>query len=61
MLPLVFDLFQQGRPPIDRAEGGLGIGLSLVRRLAVLHGGSASAYSGGLGKGARFVVTLPRG
>ena len=61
MLPLVFDLFQQGRRPIDRAEGGLGIGLSLVRRLAILHGGSASAHSGGLGKGARFVVRLPRG
>jgi PAS domain S-box-containing protein len=61
MLPLVFDLFQQGRRPIDRAEGGLGIGLSLVRRLAILHGGSASAYSAGIGQGARFVVTLPRG
>jgi PAS domain S-box-containing protein len=61
MLPLVFDLFQQGRRPLDRAEGGLGIGLSLVRRLVELHGGSVAAASAGPGCGARFVVVLPRG
>jgi PAS domain S-box-containing protein len=61
MLPLVFDLFQQGRRPIDRAEGGLGIGLSLVRRLVELHGGRVAAESAGPGRGARFVIVLPRG
>jgi signal transduction histidine kinase len=60
MLPLVFDLFQQGQRPLDRADGGLGIGLSLVRRLVELHGGGVAAFSDGPGRGARFVVTLPR-
>jgi signal transduction histidine kinase len=58
-LPLVFDLFEQVDHSIDRSEGGLGIGLTLVRKLAELHGGSASAESAGLGKGSEFTVRLP--
>jgi len=56
----VFDLFVQGDRGLDRAEGGLGIGLTLVRRLADMHGGSVSASSEGPGKGSEFVVRLPR-
>jgi two-component system CheB/CheR fusion protein len=58
-LPLVFDLFMQADPSINRATGGLGIGLSLVRHLVELHGGSVTASSAGLGKGSEFVVRLP--
>jgi signal transduction histidine kinase len=54
-----FDLFVQGARGLDRAHGGLGIGLTLVRRLAELHGGSASAYSAGPGQGSEFSVRLP--
>ncbi len=59
LLPRVFDLFVQGERALDRAQGGLGIGLTLVRRLAELHGGSAEAHSAGSGKGAEFEVRLP--
>ena len=59
LLPRVFDLFVQGRQASDRAEGGLGIGLALVRNLVTLHGGSVEARSPGLGKGSTFVVRLP--
>jgi signal transduction histidine kinase len=55
----VFDLFVQGDRGIDRAEGGLGIGLTLVRRLAELHGGSAEASSDGPGTGSTFTVRFP--
>ena len=55
----VFEPFVQGERELDRSHGGLGIGLTLVRRLAQLHGGSASAESGGPGLGSRFTVTLP--
>jgi PAS domain S-box-containing protein len=55
-LPRVFELFYQGR---GEAAGGLGIGLSLVQRLAGLHGGSVEARSEGLGQGSEFVVRLP--
>ncbi len=58
-LPTVFDMFTQVRSNIDRAQGGLGIGLSLVRRLAELHGGSVSAASEGRGKGSTFTLRLP--
>ena len=55
----VFDLFVQGARDLDRSEGGLGIGLTLVRRLAELHGGTATARSEGTGRGSEFTVRLP--
>jgi two-component system CheB/CheR fusion protein len=60
MLPHVFQPFTQGELTIDRAQGGLGIGLSLVRSLVQLHGGTAHARSDGFGCGSEFVVRLPR-
>lgn len=60
LLPQVFDVFVQGSISIDRSQGGLGIGLSLVRRLVELHGGSVSATSAGSGSGSRFEIRLPR-
>ncbi|HSE93113.1 MAG TPA: response regulator [Methylomirabilota bacterium] len=60
MLPRLFDLFTQGRQALDRAQGGLGIGLTLVRRLVELHGGSVAAASEGPGRGSVFTVRLPR-
>ncbi|MEX2125716.1 MAG: MASE1 domain-containing protein [Woeseia sp.] len=59
-LPRVFDPFLQGEQELDRPMGGLGIGLTLVRRLTELHGGSVDAYSPGTGLGSAFVVRLPR-
>jgi CheY-like chemotaxis protein len=59
MLPRVFDLFVQGQRGADRAEGGLGIGLALVKNLVGMHGGNVSAYSDGPGLGAEFIVRLP--
>ena len=56
----VFDLFFQGKRDIDRAEGGLGIGLALVRNIVGQHGGSVEAHSAGPGQGSEFVVLLPR-
>lgn len=61
LLPAVFDLFTQASPGIDRSEGGLGIGLTLVKSLVEMHGGSVTARSDGLGKGSAFTVRLPRG
>ena len=60
MLPHIFDLFVQADRSLERAHGGLGIGLTLVRRLVELHGGSVSARSDGPGQGSEFVVRLPR-
>jgi PAS domain S-box-containing protein len=59
LLPHVFDLFQQGDRTLDRAQGGLGIGLTLVRQLVTMHGGRVDAYSAGIGQGATFTVRLP--
>lgn len=59
LLPQVFDLFTQGERRLDRSDGGLGIGLTLVRRLAELQGGSVEAHSAGPGEGSEFVVRFP--
>ncbi len=59
MLAQVFDLFTQVDRALDRSEGGLGIGLTLVRRLVELHGGTVTARSDGPGRGSEFVVRLP--
>jgi len=59
LLPRIFELFSQGTRNSDRATGGLGLGLALVKKLVELHGGSVSAYSEGPGKGSRFTVELP--
>jgi CheY-like chemotaxis protein len=61
LLPRVFTMFFQSQQALGRAEGGLGIGLSLVRGLVVLHGGSVQARSDGLGRGSEFTVRLPTG
>jgi signal transduction histidine kinase/ActR/RegA family two-component response regulator len=59
MLAHVFEPFTQIDRSIDRSEGGLGLGLALVRSLVELHGGSVQAQSGGIGKGSEFIVRLP--
>ncbi|MDB6133270.1 MAG: hybrid sensor histidine kinase/response regulator [Verrucomicrobiales bacterium] len=59
LLPRLFDLFVQGSRSSDREHGGLGIGLTLVRRLVKLHGGSVEAHSRGEGCGSEFMVRLP--
>ncbi|NHZ35873.1 hybrid sensor histidine kinase/response regulator [Massilia rubra] len=59
LAPRVFDLFSQGERKPDRAQGGLGLGLALVRSLVELHGGTVTAASPGPGQGSSFTVTLP--
>ena len=59
ILPNLFDRFVQGRRTIERSEGGLGLGLALVRNLATLHGGTVVARSEGVGKGSEFELRLP--
>jgi CheY-like chemotaxis protein len=59
MLPKIFDLFIQIDRSLDRSQGGLGIGLSLVRSVVEMHQGVVQAFSAGLGKGSEFVVRLP--
>jgi signal transduction histidine kinase len=59
-LPRVFDLFAQADKPIDRPEVGLGIGLSIVKNLVELHGGTVKAESAGPGQGSEFTIRLPR-
>ena len=59
MLALVFEPFVQADTSVGRAEGGLGIGLTIVRRIVSLHGGTVTASSGGLGAGSEFIVSLP--
>jgi signal transduction histidine kinase len=60
LLPNVFDVFVQGERSLDRREGGLGIGLALVRNLVELHGGTVDAHSDGPGTGSTFTVRWPR-
>jgi PAS domain S-box-containing protein len=59
LLPVVFDLFQQGERALDRTQGGLGIGLTLVKGLVEMHGGQVTAQSSGPGRGSTFTVSLP--
>ena len=59
LLPQVFDLFVQARQTMDRAQGGLGLGLALVKNLVLMHGGTVSVQSAGLGRGSTFMVRLP--
>jgi PAS domain S-box-containing protein len=58
-LPYIFDRFQQADASTTRRHGGLGLGLSIVKNLIELHGGNVRVKSGGLGKGATFIITLP--
>jgi PAS domain S-box-containing protein len=58
-LPRMFELFAQGDRTLARSEGGLGIGLTVVKKLAEMHGGSIAARSDGLGKGSEFTIRLP--
>ena len=60
LLPRMFDLFTQGDRPLDRTDGGLGVGLALVHRIVSLHGGVVKAFSEGIGRGSELVVTLPQ-
>ncbi|HVS76432.1 MAG TPA: ATP-binding protein, partial [Steroidobacteraceae bacterium] len=60
LLPQIFEPFVQGERTLDRAQGGLGVGLTLVRRLVELHGGTVNALSEGPGRGSTFVIRLPR-
>ncbi|WP_439621351.1 response regulator [Gemmata sp.] len=59
LLPTVFDLFTQASRSLDRSQGGLGVGLTLVRRLVEMHGGTVLAHSEGLGRGSEFAVRIP--
>lgn len=59
MLARIFEMYAQVDRTLNRSQGGLGIGLTLVRQLAELHDGSAEAYSDGVGKGSEFVVRIP--
>jgi signal transduction histidine kinase/FixJ family two-component response regulator len=60
LLPRVFELFTQSERTLDRAQGGLGIGLSIVKQLIHMHGGECVARSAGVGQGSTFEITLPR-
>jgi PAS domain S-box-containing protein len=60
LLPRIFELFVQGKRTLDRAQGGLGIGLAVAKSICELHGGTIRAESEGLGRGATFIVELPR-
>ncbi|HET9767463.1 MAG TPA: PAS domain S-box protein, partial [Thermoanaerobaculia bacterium] len=59
LLPKVFEFFVQGSRSLERSQGGLGIGLTLVKRLVEMHGGTVAAHSAGIGKGSELVVDLP--
>ncbi|MEG0043840.1 MAG: ATP-binding protein, partial [Massilia sp.] len=59
ILPYIFDLFIQAERTPDRSQGGLGLGLALVKQLTALHGGTVAVHSDGPGKGSCFVVRVP--
>ncbi|HYE36218.1 PAS domain-containing protein [Methylocaldum sp.] len=59
LLPYLFDIFTQGQRTLDRSQGGLGLGLTIVRKIVELHGGRIEAKSDGPGKGSEFIVRLP--
>jgi signal transduction histidine kinase/response regulator of citrate/malate metabolism len=59
LLPNVFDLFVQGARTLDRAQGGLGVGLTIVKRIVEMHGGTITAASAGAGQGSSFEIRLP--
>ena len=59
LLPRIFDLFAQGQRSLDRSDGGLGVGLTLVRQIVSMHGGTVQAYSEGPGLGSEFIVRIP--
>jgi two-component system CheB/CheR fusion protein len=59
MLPIIFDIFTQASRNLERSQGGLGLGLTLVRKLVEMHGGAVEARSEGEGKGSEFVICLP--
>jgi CheY-like chemotaxis protein len=59
LLPQIFDLFTQAQRTLDRSQGGLGIGLTIVRKVIEMHGGTTEAHSFGLGQGSEFIVRLP--
>ncbi len=58
-LPLVFDMFKQLDSSLERSQAGLGIGLTVVKNLVELHGGTVQAFSAGVGQGCEFIVRLP--
>jgi two-component system CheB/CheR fusion protein len=60
LLDSIFDMFIQADDTLDRSEGGMGVGLTLVRSLVELHGGKIEAFSEGEGQGSEFVIRLPR-
>ncbi|HMI89270.1 MAG TPA: PAS domain-containing protein [Polyangiaceae bacterium] len=59
LLPRVFEMFVQEHQGIDRSQGGLGLGLAIVRNIVLLHGGTTTAESAGLGRGSTFTIRLP--
>jgi PAS domain S-box-containing protein len=59
VLPRIFDMFTQSTMSLERAQGGLGVGLALVERLVKMHGGTVTAHSAGAGQGSQFTIRLP--